>query len=227
MHNNSWNCECSIFKLYGVYSIELRNITCLEKKIPIGQFKKDYCSSFFNLRLLIIIILSISFMCLTIGILIYLVNRYWFRIKIFLYTHKLGLWWITDEELSKCNKEYDIFLSFCHKDTNFVMEELLPKIQEREKSYKICIHFRDWEPGKWIHNNIIKSVAVSKCTVILLSENFIKSIWGMMEFRVAFNQMLKAKETKVVIILYGEIKKFGKLDFELQSYLQMVTYIKE
>ena len=231
LNNNPWKCECSIAdvafnnKIPDNIAIELRNITCFQEKISISQLKDDYCSNFFYSQSFITICIAVSTLSIIIGIIVSLCIRYWMHIKIFLYSHNIGRSWINKDDL-QLDKQYDIFLSYCYKDENFVLEELLPKIEQEPKSYKVCIHLRDWEPGEWIHSNIIQSVKNSKCTIIVLSENFIKSVWGMVEFRVAYCEMLKEKRTRVIIILYEEIKKFKKLDSELKGYLQLNTYIK-
>ena len=193
--------------------------------MTIKQFQEDFCTSSFSFQTFIIITITIILLSIVIFILIALSMRHSMEKKRFLQTNKLDHWWINEDDLKK-DKIYDIFLSFCHKDENFVLKELVPKIEGREKPYKLCIHSRDWMAGEWIHNNIMKSVSESKCTLILFSENFLKSLWGMMELRIANNQMLMAKQTKVILILYGEIKNFENLDFEVKSYLRINSNIK-
>ena len=100
----------------------LKNFTCSEKNIFVHQFKNDYCLNEF--QPLIIIIILATFLALVIGISIVLFIRYWLEIKIFLNSNKLGHWWVNEGD-SKTDKKYDIFLSFCHQDEKFVMEELL------------------------------------------------------------------------------------------------------
>ena len=124
------------------------------------------------------------------------------------------------------NKIYDVFISYCHKDEDFVLDEILKKIEDDPRNFKTCIHLRDWEAGEWIQTNIIKSVEESRRTLIVLSKNFIQSTWGMLEFKTAHNQMIKERITRVIIILYGDIEPIDDLDSELKSYIKTNTYIE-
>ena len=49
---------------------------------------------------------------------------------------------------------------------------------------------RDWHVGEMIPDQIVESVESSRRTVIVLSENYVKSVWTKMEFNVAHTQAL-------------------------------------
>ena len=90
--------------------------------------------------------------------------------------------------------KYDAFVSFAHEDTDFIHNELAPKLEkESTEQFKLCLHTRDWIPGTWIIEQISTSVDNSRRTIIILSKNFLKSIWSLMEFRLAH---IKASERK-------------------------------
>lgn len=72
---------------------------------------------------------------------------------------------------------------------------------------------------------IVRSVAESRRTLIVLSENFIRSIWGIMEFRTAHKSAMEDQVARVIIILYGQIDREA-LDPELKAYIEMNTYIE-
>ena len=224
----SWHCDCSDVRLLSEESYkknfhQLKNINCYERNTSIYQFKNDYC--LYEFQPLIYIIVLVTTLVLLVVVLIVLLTCHWFKIKILLHPNKLTHWWINEGD-SKTDKKYAIFISFCHKDEDFVLKELIPKIEERKTPYSICIHIRDWVAGEWIDNNIIKSVTESKCTLIILSENFIQSFWGMSELKVAYIQLLLRRETKIIIILFEEFRKLKNLEFELNSYLLLSTIIE-
>jgi len=71
-----------------------------------------------------------------------------------------------------------------------VIDELVNRLEGKE-GFKLCLHFRDWTPGDWIPDQIVKSVDQSKRTVVILSKNFVESVWSRLEFKAAHAQVKK------------------------------------
>ena len=57
--------------------------------------------------------------------------------------------------------------------------------------YKCCIHSRDWSPGRPIPDQIFESVDSSRRTIIVLSRNYLNSVWSNLEFRSAHHIGMK------------------------------------
>ena len=51
------------------------------------------------------------------------------KIKIWLYARQICSWLVNERELER-NKPYDAFISYSHKDEEFVVNELVPKLEE-------------------------------------------------------------------------------------------------
>ena len=228
IENNPLECDCSLQHLvlknvkYNK-GHQFLNIHCFKEKIEIEEFITDNCTHSSSSELLVIALLA-SFVSI-ISIITLLIYVYQTEIRIFLFSHNLCTWLISMDRLD-ANKKYDAFLSYCYKDEDFVLNEIVQKIENDPRNFKVCIHVRDWEAGEWIQNNILKSVEESRRTLIVLSKNFIKSKWGLMEFRTVHTQMIREGITRVIIILYGDIGPIDDLDSELKSYLKTNTYIK-
>ena len=117
-------------------------------------------------------------------------------------------------------------MSYSHKDEDFVMNELVQNLESGHRPLRLCLHYRDWLAGEWISEQIIKSINESRHTIVVLSENYLESVWGKMEFRIAHKQAMSRKSAKVIIVVYANILEKKNLGQELESYLSMHTYEK-
>lgn len=195
-------------------------ITCYDTDEPLLN-KDDICP--FPLELVItlsVLVAIISLFLATFAAIYYYYNT---EIKIWLYAHQFCLWLVTEKDLDR-DKVYDAFISYSHKDEESIVAELISNLENGPHAYKLCLHFRNWLPGEYISKNIAKSIEESRRTIIVLSEDFLNSVWGRMEFRTAHKKALEENMTRVIIILVGEIS-LDNLDEELKAYLNTNTYL--
>lgn len=54
--------------------------------------------------------------------------------------------------------DYHAFVSYSHSDADWVRNQLLPCLESTNPPYRVCIHERDFTPGKWIIDNIIENI---------------------------------------------------------------------
>ncbi|XP_067205442.1 protein toll-like isoform X3 [Linepithema humile] len=231
LYENPWECDCDARDFYkfiysesGIIKMpEDYKVICHRKNTSISEMTwDDFCPSHVTM------IISISAVIALIGLIggiFGLYYKYQEHIKIWLFAHQWCLWCVTEEELDK-NKLYDAFVSFSHKDHDFIADELIPNLESGPTPFKLCVHYRDWLAGEWIPDNIARSVDNSRRTIVVLSPNFLKSIWGRMEFRAAHRQALSEGRARVILILYGDIGPRDDLDPELKAYISMNTYVQ-
>ncbi|KAL1448931.1 hypothetical protein WDU94_000180 [Cyamophila willieti] len=132
------------------------------------------------------------------------------------------LCWVSEEDIDS-DKAYDAFVSYAQEDYVFVVHTLLPEL---EKSFKICHHERDFVPGEWIIDQIQEKVDKSRRTIIVLTEPFLNSYWGMYEFRTAHAQAAKDNCARVIILILGDMPPQETMPDEMKAYMSMNTYIK-
>ncbi|KAL1488359.1 hypothetical protein ABEB36_014836 [Hypothenemus hampei] len=225
LRDNPWECSCKslnmqrfLFQFY--HKVNSSDIYCKQQKQFLIKLT-NLCYLSFSFSVLILIVFTI----LLFGSILYsLYYRYQTEIKIYLYARNMCLWFVTEDELDK-DKIYDVFVSYANKDEHFVVEHLLPELENSANSFKVCIHIRDWFPGEFIADQVIRSVRDSKRTLVVLSNHFLESVWGKMEFRTAHTQAISEKRARVIVVIFGELDE-NKLDDELKRYLTTNTYVK-
>ncbi|GBP82761.1 Protein toll [Eumeta japonica] len=162
---------------------------------------------------------------LLIGVAAVLFYKYKREAKVWLYARGLCLRWFIDEELDR-DKRYDAFVSFSHLDEQFVISELVPPLEAGPHPLRLCLHFRDWVPGESIPAQIAASVQASRRTIVVLSQNYLGSAWGRVEFNVATAEAERVRAPRLIVVLLGDVGPTDGIDPELRAYLTTNTYIK-
>ena len=77
----------------------------------------------------------------------------------------------------KRNREFDAFVLYhFDSDDTFVVETLLPELEEN-RDFRLCMHSRDFTPGRDIKDNIEEAIEASNSAIIVLSQGFVDSMW--------------------------------------------------
>ncbi|XP_062579626.1 interleukin-1 receptor accessory protein-like 1-B [Saccostrea cucullata] len=108
-----------------------------------------------------------------------------------------------------CELEYDVFISYSSEDEDWVKDELLGNLEKA--GYRVYIDFKDFVPGMAIAENVLDAVYKSRKTIIVMSKNFLKSMWGQYELQQAHNKAIVKRDDVLVLIKYGKCKVPGKL----------------
>lgn len=144
--------------------------------------------------------------------------RVWFHAKfgVRLFHRRTGF------ERDDRDKLFDAFVSYSSKDEAWVAEVLAPAL---EPNYKLCLHYRDFPVGAFLADTIVQAVESSKRTIMILSENFIKSEWCRFEFKSAHHQVLRDRRRRLIVILLGEVPQ-KDLDPDIRLYLKTNIYLQ-
>ncbi|KAK3099695.1 hypothetical protein FSP39_008147 [Pinctada imbricata] len=119
---------------------------------------------------------------------------------------------------------YDGFLVYAEDDRRFVHDTLIPRIENQE-GYKLCVHFRDFDVGKFIADNIVENMNKSRKVIVILSNSFAKSRWCDFELMIAQRRLLSERGDILILILYKDID-FRHMSSSLRMLLTTMTYAK-
>lgn len=221
LQRNPWECECnSDFMNYlrlHANKVDYTNIKCFDGK-SLNE-TEQMCSQNFNILLIVFTIAGFL-----IGGLIALYYKFEQEIKIWLFAHQICLCIVKEHEIDK-DKKYDAFISYSHIDEEFVCDLVL-KLESGPNPFKICINTRDWIAGDYIADQIATSVKNSRRTIVVLTKDFLKSVWGKMEFRAAHKLALKEGRARLIVVIRQDIEDNEQFFPELSLYLKTNTYLK-
>lgn len=130
------------------------------------------------------------------------------------------------DRLLNATFRYHAFISYSQHDSTWVGSQLVPELERSGLS--LCIHERDFEPGKWIVDNIIHCVEDSYKSLFILSKHFVQSEWCNYELFFAQHRAISVNDDSLVFVLLEPIptdslpKKFLKL----RTLLRRKTYLE-
>lgn len=81
---------------------------------------------------------------------------------------------------------YDVFISYSHRDQDWVRKDLLSKLEE--KGLQVCIDYRDFEAGAASVAEMRRAVSTSRKTLLVLTNHYLRSSWT--EFELLMIQTL-------------------------------------
>ncbi|CAD7005898.1 unnamed protein product [Ceratitis capitata] len=119
---------------------------------------------------------------------------------------------------------YDIFISYCQSDRDWVLEELLPNVEE-SGNISICLHERDFQIGVAILENIISCMDRSRALMLIVSSNFLLSHWCQFEMHLAQHRIFEVSKEHLIIVFLEDIPR-SKRPKTLQYLMEVKTYIK-
>ncbi|XP_067672267.1 toll-like receptor 4 [Haliotis asinina] len=119
---------------------------------------------------------------------------------------------------------FDAFVSSAEEDREFVVSELLVKLEE-ESDMRLNFHQRDFTVGRPIAHNIIDAVKNSKRTLVILSRDFLKSSWCIHELQMAHMEGVSTGRDVLLIILMEHIPT-NKIPVEVLYHMKSDSYIE-
>ncbi|XP_074194520.1 toll-like receptor 2 isoform X1 [Rhinolophus sinicus] len=123
---------------------------------------------------------------------------------------------------------YDAFVSYSEQDSHWVENLMVQELEHFNPPFKLCLHKRDFIPGKWIIDNIIDSIEKSHKTIFVLSENFVKSEWCKYELDFSHFRLFDENDDAAILILLEPIEKkaIPQRFCKLRKIMNTKTYLE-
>ena len=165
-------------------------------------------------------------------------------LSVFLYRHKWDVRFFclkfvtnrkTYQELegSEQEYEYDAFVSFDSDDQDWVSNELQKNLDctqgnvgtNDQLRFRLCIHERDFVPGGLIDENILRSIESSKKTIVVLSRNFLQSVWCEFELQIARKECIERGRDLIIAVMLETLPGDIKISGSVERLIRQNTYI--
>uniref|UniRef100_A0A3B4YRN5 Toll-like receptor 22 n=1 Tax=Seriola lalandi dorsalis TaxID=1841481 RepID=A0A3B4YRN5_SERLL len=133
----------------------------------------------------------------------------------------LALLFDTKHKNKQAPNQYDAFISYNTHDEPWVVQELLPKL-EGDQGWRLCLHHRDFEPGKPIIDNITDAIYGSRKTICVISRRYLESEWCSREIQVASFRLFDEHKDVLIMVFLEDIPTR-----ELSPYYRMRKLLKK
>ncbi|XP_076863178.1 toll-like receptor 2 type-1 isoform X1 [Brachyhypopomus gauderio] len=176
-------------------------------------------------------ITAVSIICTGVILVLLLSGFTCYKLHILWYLRMSWAWFQAKRKSALCrntNVIYDAFVSYSDHDSEWVEELLVPELERAESSFALCLHKRNFQPGRWILDNIIDSIEKSHYTLFVISEHFIMSDWCRYELDFAHFRIFDEKDDSVILILLEPIDKnsIPKRFCKLRKVMNSKTYLE-
>ncbi|KAM4605954.1 toll-like receptor 22 [Polymixia lowei] len=139
---------------------------------------------------------------------------------VYAYYLLLGFLFNTKRRNVGASYQYDAFISYNVHDELWVLSELLPKLED-EQGWRLCLHHRDFQPGKPIIDNITDAIYGSRKTICVISRRYLESEWCSREIQVASFRLFDEQKDVLILVFLEDIPTA-----QLSPYYRMRKLLK-
>nr|KAG5691243.1 hypothetical protein BaRGS_015211 [Batillaria attramentaria] len=119
--------------------------------------------------------------------------------------------------------QYDVFVSYASEDQDWVFQHLMPELEGR-LGLRLCLHERDFIPGKHIVDNIVHCVESSKKVMMLFSADFARSPWCQFELTLCLTHVMDNDDALLVVRLHDVASR--DMTSAMMAVMKTTTYIE-
>ena len=126
---------------------------------------------------------------------------------------------------SKRTRPFDatIFYHFDRGD-DFVINHLLPEFEET-RDFKLCIHSRNFTPGRDIKDNIEEAIEGSNSVIIIMSQGFVDSMWCKEEFTHCYIENMEDESFNMFVIMMQPADTLVNISPYMKTFFVNKTYL--
>ncbi|RXN19715.1 toll-like receptor 1 [Labeo rohita] len=232
--HNPFSCDCNSFWFMTAFNKSLlsdwpQDYTCSTPPSLSGRRLETYEHGWLSCQpgLQATVVLSVLFMVgIALAITVYACDGVWYTKMLWVWIRMKRRGYKRADRLLNATFRYHAFISYSQHDSAWVGSQLVPELERSGLS--LCVHERDFEPGKWIVDNIIHCVEDSYKSLFILSKHFVQSEWCNYELFFAQHRAISVNDDSLVFVLLEPIptdslpKKFLKL----RRLLRRKTYLE-
>ncbi|XP_054846599.1 toll-like receptor 2 [Eublepharis macularius] len=191
------------------------------KQVHVVQLPLTECHRTLVVSLICILMLA---MILVVAVLCYKLHAIWYM--------KMTWAWLQAKRKPQQGRSneicYDAFVSYSEQDSEWVENIMVEELEHANPPFKLCLHKRDFMPGKWIVDNIIDSIEKSYKTLFVLSEHFVQSEWCKYELDFSHFRLFDENNDAVILILLEPIPEqtIPKRFCKLRKLMNTKTYLE-
>ncbi|XP_070592846.1 toll-like receptor 13 [Erythrolamprus reginae] len=233
LRQNSFVCICSnqVFIQWSLQNpktqvLHFNEYSCAfppeDKGNPLSTFNTSFCFMYYEFILFIANATAVLLLMLACVF-------YQWKLHIVYAFHLLLAYYIDKKQKQKqqgMRYNHDAFLSYNTHDEKWVVDELLPML-ENQYNWKVCLHHRDFEAGRPILENIVDNIYTSRKTICVISRHYLESEWCSKEIQVAsFRIFDDHKDVLVLIFLEDVPPEYLSPYHRMRKLLKTKTYLK-
>ncbi|NXO09539.1 TLR22 protein, partial [Oriolus oriolus] len=175
--------------------------------------------------------LVVSMICLLVFLVILVLVAVGYKYHVVWYVRMTWAWLRAKRKPKRAPPKdvcYDAFVSYSENDSEWVENTMVRELEQACPPFRLCLHKRDFVPGKWIVDNIIDSIEKSRKTLFVLSEHFVQSEWCKYELDFSHFRLFDENNDAAILVLLEPIqsKAIPKRFCKLRKIMNTKTYLE-
>ncbi|XP_067896764.1 toll-like receptor 2 isoform X2 [Heterodontus francisci] len=229
---NNYICSCEfLFYMNHQITVQLldraENYVCDSPLILRGMLVQNTKRSFFDCHTT----LSLALLCIGMSLAVAIVGTMCYKYHGIWYIQMTWAWLQAKRKPKKVRNNdicYDAFVSYSEMDSEWVETFLIRELESTHPPLTLCLHKRDFIPGKWIIDNIIESIEKSRKTLFVLSQNFVQSEWCKYELDYTHFRLFDENNDTAILVLLETIPKetIPQRFCKLRKLMNTKTYLE-